>query len=170
MPSPARTELSSPPAPAWGDSGLPDFRGPEGFWQTYPALSKRRLRFEDMADRKPSAASRAWRGDSTASPESLPAHHTPRRFNLLRRIGHLFPHGWFVTTSNVDGHFQMTGFRQDRICEIHGSIHHLQCLDGCFSDVWSAEDLKAEIDEGECLWTARLPACPHCGGWRGRTY
>ena len=147
------------------DSGLPDFRGPEGFWQAYPALGKHRLRFEDMADpetfRRQSRLAWGFYGHRL----NLYRHTTPHEgFNLLRRIGHLFPHGWFVTTSNVDGHFQMTGFRQDRVCEIHGSIHHLQCLDGCFSDVWSAEDLKAEIDEGECLWTARLPACPHCGG------
>ena len=32
------------------DSGLPDFRGRNGFWRAYPALGKRKIRFEDIAD------------------------------------------------------------------------------------------------------------------------
>lgn len=32
------------------DSGLPDFRGPEGFWRAYPAARRLGLRFEELAD------------------------------------------------------------------------------------------------------------------------
>ena len=32
------------------DSGLPDFRGEEGFWRAYPALAESGVRFEDIAD------------------------------------------------------------------------------------------------------------------------
>jgi NAD-dependent SIR2 family protein deacetylase len=32
------------------DSGLPDFRGPEGFWKAYPPFRPLGLRFEDMAN------------------------------------------------------------------------------------------------------------------------
>ena len=31
------------------DSGLPDFRGPGGFWQAYPALGRARIHFEEIA-------------------------------------------------------------------------------------------------------------------------
>ena len=32
------------------DSGLPDFRGKEGFWRAYPPLKKLGIRFEEMAN------------------------------------------------------------------------------------------------------------------------
>src|SRR5215468_9418889 len=32
------------------DSGLPDFRGPEGFWRAYPAYARLGLRFEALAN------------------------------------------------------------------------------------------------------------------------
>lgn len=32
------------------DSGLPDFRGPEGFWRAYPPYRRLGLRFEEIAD------------------------------------------------------------------------------------------------------------------------
>lgn len=34
------------------DSGLPDFRGENGFWRAYPNLKAKGLRFEDMATPK----------------------------------------------------------------------------------------------------------------------
>ena len=38
---------------------------------------------------------------------------------------------YFIVTSNVDGHFQKAGFPNDKILEIHGSIHNLQCNKCC---------------------------------------
>lgn len=32
------------------DSGLPDFRGPTGFWDVYPALGRSRMHFDDIAN------------------------------------------------------------------------------------------------------------------------
>lgn len=147
------------------DSGLPDFRGPEGFWQSYPALGKRRLRFEDVASpetfrRQPRLA---W--GFYGHRMNLYRRTTPHDgFTLLQRIGQTLKHGLFAYTSNVDGQFQKAGFRGSRVCEIHGSIHHLQCLDGCMLDIWPAGNLVPVIDEEQCWCTTALPACPHCGG------
>ena len=49
------------------DSGLPDFRGTEGFWRAYPPFARLGLRFEQLANRRGSAATRRWRGASTAT-------------------------------------------------------------------------------------------------------
>lgn len=40
------------------DSGLPDFRGPGGFWKVYPALGQAKLRFEEIASPAASKAAR----------------------------------------------------------------------------------------------------------------
>jgi hypothetical protein len=74
------------------------------------------------------------------------------------------PHGAFVFTSNVDGHFAKAAYRGDRIFEIHGSIHHLQCMNGCAGDIWEADDLSPDVDDEQCRLRSALPACPHCGG------
>lgn len=73
------------------------------------------------------------------------------------------PHGAWVFTSNVDGHFQKAGFPIDRVCEIHGSIHHLQCTAGCDGKIWSADTFEPDIDSANCRLLGELPHCPRCG-------
>jgi NAD-dependent SIR2 family protein deacetylase len=81
----------------------------------------------------------------------------------------------------VDGQFQKAGFAAGRICEIHGSIHHLQCATGCCDAIWPADDFLPEVDAATCRLTGDLPLCPRCGslarpnvlmfsdwGWIGR--
>lgn len=147
------------------DSGLPDFRGGQGFWGAYPALGRAKIRFE-----------------SIASPDAFNEHTRlawgfyGHRLNLYRQtlphdgyrilldLADAMPRGAFVFTSNVDGQFQKAGFRDEEICEVHGSIHHLQCMKGCAGDIWPARDFAPTVDADECLLTSDLPICPHCGG------
>jgi NAD-dependent SIR2 family protein deacetylase len=147
------------------DSGLPDFRGPQGFWGVYPALGRARLNFEDIAN--PHAFQKhpklAWGfyGHRLNLYRSTPPG---KSFELLMRMAEEIPYGAFVLTSNVDGHFQKAGFSANRICEIHGSIHHLQCLNGCREHIWSASHFNPQVDEENCLITNDMPHCPNCGG------
>lgn len=146
------------------DSGLPDFRGEQGFWQAYPALAKARIHFQDIAS--PSAfrsnPQRAW--GFYGHRLNLYRQTIPNEgFAILRRIGESMPGGMFVFTSNVDGQFQKAGFSNKQVHECHGSIHHLQCQDGCMADIWSAEDFHPQVDEENCLLTSDFPRCPHCG-------
>lgn len=48
------------------DSGLPDFRGNQGFWKAYPALAQARMEFTSVASRPPSTPIRPWPGDFMA--------------------------------------------------------------------------------------------------------
>lgn len=148
------------------DSGLPDFRSDNGFWRTYPALARSGVQFESIAS--PDAfrrdARQAWGfyGHRLKLYRQVNPH---RGFALLQEIGTTLEHGAFVFTSNVDGQFQKSGMPDDRINEIHGSIHHLQCMDeGCSTAIWSADEFKPEIDDENCRLTNDLPACRYCGG------
>ena len=146
------------------DSGLPDFRGNEGFWQAYPALALAKIQFQDIAS--PSAfrshPHRAW--GFYGHRLNLYRKTIPHEgFAILKRIGDSMPEGMFVFTSNVDGHFQKAGFSTKQVHECHGSIHHLQCLDGCMSDIWPADDFHPDVDEENCRLTSELPRCPYCG-------
>ncbi|TCV81271.1 SIR2 family NAD-dependent protein deacylase [Sulfurirhabdus autotrophica] len=146
------------------DSGLPDFRGAEGFWQAYPALGKAGIQFHEIAN--PSAfrsnPQLAW--GFYGHRLNLYRDTVPHEgFSILLRLGESMPKGMFVFTSNVDAQFQKAGFSNRQIHECHGSIHHLQCQDGCMADIWSAEDFHPLIDQENCLLTSDFPRCPHCG-------
>lgn len=147
------------------ESGLPDFRGPEGFWRAYPALGRAGLGFMDVAS--PRAFGRtpelAWGfyGHRLAMYRTAQPHHG---FKLLRDWASHLPAGATVFTSNVDGQFQKAGFDPLRVYECHGSIHHLQCLSPCTQDIWPADDFVPDVDEAEGRLRNAAPHCPHCGG------
>ena len=147
------------------DSGLPDFRGPQGFWRAYPALGRARIAFETIASPAAFEADPrlAWGfyGHRLALYRGTEPHEG---FAILQHIGDSMPKGAFVLTSNVDGQFTKAGYLGERVCEIHGSIHHLQCLRRCSDQIWSATDFAPEIDEEDCLLRSPLPACPSCKG------
>ncbi len=146
------------------DSGLPDFRGNEGFWNAYPPFRRLGLSFYDLANP-------IWFRDDPEQAWGFYGH----RFNMYRETQ---PHpgfsvlldwarhksqGYFVFTSNVDGHFQTAGFDGDRVLECHGSFATLQCAAACTSSTWPADDLELSIDETTFRAQAPLPACPNCG-------
>jgi NAD-dependent SIR2 family protein deacetylase len=79
-------------------------------------------------------------------------------FELLRRWGDAMPNGYFVFTSNVDGHFQKAGFNPLRIDECHGSIHYLQCLEPCSTSVWDAGTFNLRSTRHPARRAASMPA------------
>ena len=146
------------------DSGLPDFRGEEGFWDAYPTLAKAKVKFSDIANPASfrSNPKRAW--GFYGHRLNLYRQTVPHEgFAILHRIGKEMPKGMFVFTSNVDGQFHKAGFGNRQVHECHGSIHHLQCQDGCMADIWSAEGFHPQVDQENCLLTSDFPLCPHCG-------
>lgn len=146
------------------DSGLPDFRGAEGFWQAYPALEKAGVQFHEIANPAAFRAHPHLAWGFYGHRLNLYRQTIPHEgFTILRRIGESMPKGMFVFTSNVDGQFQKAGFSSRQVHECHGSIHHLQCPDGCMADIWTADDFHPQVDEVNCLLTSDLPRCPHCG-------
>jgi NAD-dependent SIR2 family protein deacetylase len=146
------------------DSGLPDFRGSEGLWKAYPALGSSRLHFQDIAcpETFHSDPELAW-GFYGHRLKLYRATQPHAGFALLRDLACGKPDGVFVFTSNVDGQFQKSGFAEEIIWEVHGSIHYLQCLAPCCREVWSADAVIPEVDIPACRLTSPLPRCPLCG-------
>jgi NAD-dependent SIR2 family protein deacetylase len=144
------------------DSGLPDFRGNEGFWRAYPPYAKLGFSFVDMANPRwfDTDPAMAWGfyGHRLALYRKTVPHEG---FAILRKWIAAKQRSGFVFTSNVDGQFQRAGFDPDAILECHGAIDVMQCTRDCGVGLISANDYEPDIDEA---FRARgeLPKCPRC--------
>ena len=145
------------------DSGLPDFRGEDGFWNAYPALGRRGIRFQTIAcpDAFDTDPALAW-GFYGHRLNLYRATVPHPGFGRLQALAAGLARGAFVFTSNVDGQFQRAGFPASRILEVHGSIHHLQCTRGCRGAIWPAAGFRPVVDETECRLLSAPPRCPAC--------
>ncbi|HDR9131701.1 SIR2 family NAD-dependent protein deacylase [Burkholderia vietnamiensis] len=147
------------------DSGLPDFRGTDGFWRAYPALRQERFEFHEIASPQAFRAQPRLAWGFYGHRLALYRQTLPHQgFAILRRWIDAMPNGGFVLTSNVDGQFQKAGFDPARIVEIHGSIHALQCLRPCSDDTWDAASFVPDVDAAACRLIGEPPRCPRCGG------
>ncbi|KWA26508.1 NAD-dependent protein deacetylase [Burkholderia territorii] len=147
------------------DSGLPDFRGTDGFWRAYPALRHERFEFHEIASPQAFRAHPQLAWGFYGHRLGLYRQTVPHAgFAILRRWMDAMPNGGFVLTSNVDGQFQKAGFDPARIVEIHGSIHAMQCLRPCSDDTWDAAPFLPDVDAAACRLVGELPRCPRCGG------
>lgn len=145
------------------DSGLPDFRGTQGFWRAYPLYAKLGLDFPSMANPRWFATDPAFAWGFYGHRLELYRRTVPHAgFALLRKWSQGMKYGAFVFTSNVDGHFQKAGFADDRLVEIHGSIHFVQCSGGC-SGISPADPYRFELDEETLRAKGTLPTCTRCG-------
>ena len=146
------------------DSGLPDFRGNEGFWNAYPPLRHLGISFVEMAnpgwfEQDPILAWGFYGHRLNLYRETVPH----RGFEILKGWAESKRFGAFVFTSNVDGHFQRAGFSDDTVLECHGSLNHLQCTSPCGYSIWSAHTTEVEVDEESFRASEPLPRCPECG-------
>lgn len=144
------------------DSGLPDFRGPEGFWKAYPPYRHLGLDFTDLANPRWFARDPAFAWGFYGHRLHLYRSTVPHAgYAVLRQLCDVVgDHA--VYTSNVDGAFEKAGFAADRVVAIHGSIHRLQCTQadhGC----WSADAVDVDIDPDTFRARGVLPTCPTCG-------
>ena len=145
------------------DSGLPDFRGNEGFWNAYPPYRQLGLSFIETANpahfQRDPAFAWGFYGHRTNLYRATVPHPG---FTILRAWIERFHLETFVVTSNVDGQFQKAGFAEAEILEVHGSIHFLQCLRPCGAAIWPNRE-SIGIDE-RSMRASNIPRCPHCHG------
>ena len=133
------------------DSGIPDFRGPQGVWTRDPQAEKLATLQNYLAD--PDVRKRSWQSrlDSPAWQAKPNAGH--RALVVLERRGLLDT----LITQNVDGLHQMAGSSPDRVIEIHGTMREVNCL-SC-GERAPMERALARVRAGE-----EDPACRTCGG------
>ncbi len=105
------------------DSGIPDFRGPQGLWTKNPAAEKSATIAAYVAD--PELRRRAWLNRITSpmwsASEPNPGHHA---LVDLERSGRLHT----LVTQNIDGLHQKAGSDPERVIEIHGTTLEVVCL------------------------------------------
>ena len=133
------------------DSGIPDFRGPQGVWTKNPEAEKLATLDHYVAD--PTVRERAWqsrRDSPTWYAEPNAAH---RALVDLEASGRLHT----LITQNIDELHQRAGSSPDLVVEIHGTMRQVQCL-SCAYRV-PMEVVLERVDAGE-----PDPDCPDCGG------
>lgn len=104
------------------DSGIPDFRGPNGVWTKDPGAEKMATLQNYMAD--PDVRRRAWRHRLESPTWEAEPNSGHRALVDLERRGVLHT----LVTQNVDGLHQAAGSDPDRIVEIHGTMRHVVCM------------------------------------------
>jgi len=135
------------------DSGMPDFRGDNGFWNAYPIFKQQGVANGGWFRREPE---KAWGfyGQRLKLYRETKPH---QGFSILKKWCEQKA-DYFIFTTNVDGHFQKAGFEHKHIYEAHGSIHHLQCSEACSQEIWQVGERKFIVDDSMCLMN-EMPLC-----------
>jgi NAD-dependent deacetylase len=133
------------------DSGIPDFRGPQGVWTRDPGAEKLATLQHYVADQD--VRRRSWR-DRLESP-TWQARPNAGHVALveLERCGKLDT----LITQNIDGLHLLAGSSPERVVEIHGTMRDVVCLD-C-GDRAPMQRALARVRAGE-----DDPPCRSCGG------
>jgi len=133
------------------DSGIPDFRGPQGVWTKDPAAEKAAHISHYLSD--PEVRARAWQ--SRAASPAFGAEPNPGHRALVDLEGTGRLHA--LITQNVDGLHLAAGSDPALVVEVHGTIRDVLCLD-C-GDRAPMERALERVRAGEAD-----PPCRSCGG------
>jgi len=133
------------------DSGIPDFRGPQGVWTRNPAAERASTLSHYLQDAE--VRRQAWQSrlHSPAWEASPNAGHAA--LAELERDGRLVA----LVTQNIDELHQQAGNSQEKLVEIHGSMRRVVCWD-CGAEGPMQPTLE-RVRAGE-----EDPACTECGG------
>ncbi|MER8088162.1 NAD-dependent deacetylase [Streptomyces sp. NPDC058316] len=133
------------------DSGIPDYRGPNGLWRKDPEAEKLVTYDFYMAD--PEIRRRSWQLRRTSATWGAEPNAAHRAVAELERSGAPVR----VITQNVDGLHQLAGLPARKVLELHGTARETVCT-RCRARSPMAEAL-ARVEAGEAD-----PPCAACGG------
>lgn len=133
------------------DSGIPDFRGPNGVWTRDPAAEKASTLSHYVSD--PEVRRAVWRNRLASPAWSAEPNAGHRALVELERQGRLHT----LVTQNIDGLHQRAGSDPALVVEVHGTLHRVACL-SC-GETAPMERALERVRGGE-----EDPACRSCGG------
>ena len=133
------------------ESGIPDFRGPQGVWTKNPQaekLSNIHYYMADLEVRKASWKARlehpAWSAKPNAGHFALAALEERGKLHAL-------------ITQNIDELHQMAGNSPEKVIEVHGTVRKVVCMEcGMTAPMQKALDRVRAGEED--------PPCRECGG------
>ena len=132
------------------DSGIPDFRGPNGVWTKNPDAEKMSTLSHYVAD--PDVRRMAWRSRREHPAWTAEPNAAHRALADLEASGRLLA----IVTQNIDGLHQKAGSDPSRVIEIHGTVHEAACL-SCDRRI-PMSDALARVSAGD-----DDPVCVECG-------
>ncbi len=133
------------------DSGIPDFRGPNGVWTKNPAAEKASNLQNYLAD--PELRKAAWQHRLTTPAWTAEPNSGHAAVVEVERRGQLHA----VVTQNIDGLHQKAGTDPGKVVEVHGTVWFTRCWD-C-NDQRPMEQSLARVRAGDAD-----PPCLECGG------
>jgi NAD-dependent deacetylase len=133
------------------DSGIPDYRGPQGLWRSDPEAEK--LVTYDYYMNDPDIRRRSWQMRRTSPTWKARPNTAHEAVAGLERSGRPVR----VITQNVDGLHQLAGLPERKVLELHGSSRTVVCT-RCQAGSPMAQALE-RVEAGE-----EDPACLECGG------
>ncbi len=133
------------------DSGIPDFRGPQGLWTKNPGAQRLSSLTAYLAERD--VRVQAWQTRAAHPAWSATPNTGHEAFAELERRGKLHA----LVTQNIDGLHQLAGTSEESIIEIHGTLRQVVCM-SCRERAPMERALQ-RVRAGE-----EDPACNCCGG------
>jgi len=133
------------------DSGIPDYRGPNGVWTKNPQAQRMSTLQDYVAD--PEVRRRAWQSRKAHPAWTADANDAHRALVDLEKTGRLTA----LITQNIDELHQRAGSSRDKVIELHGTIWWAECLSCGVRSPMADELARVSDDEPD-------PACTLCGG------
>src|SRR5260221_3353116 len=133
------------------ESGIPDFRGPQGVWTKDPQAEKLSNIHYYVAD--PEIRRKSWRSRLAHPAWTARPNAGHAAIVELERRGKLHA----LITQNIDGLHQKAGNSPERVIEVHGTVHDVVCLSCGWRGPMRAALERVRSGESD-------PPCECCGG------
>lgn len=133
------------------DSGIPDYRGPQGVWTKNPKAEKMSDISYYISD--PEVRQLAWQSRVNSPAWTAIPNEGHSAIVRIHEIGKLHA----LVTQNIDGLHQQSGVPHDKVIEVHGTIRQSVC--------WQCGDKRDMLSVLERVRAGEIdPPCDLCGG------